>query len=1774
MRQSVKKLMLVFLICTFIISCFACTRLDDSSNANSGVNSSSQTQSSSQEPDEPKAPTSIDVTNELTLKPGVYALTVTVAPEDSDASFISTLIGEHEFISLVDNELAISEDAEDLYQFTIEVVSAVDESVKVQKTFTVDNRPEEGLYITTKQKEIDAQVAEGKLQLTYTMVPATEVTFALEEEVEGVSVTASGEISVDPLINNGVKFVVVASATVEEKEYKVTYEMSVKNEVEREISTEEELRAIWTGYNPESIARMKNHYVLTADIALTSNWSAIGFKSDTEYEEFNGNFNGNGYTISNFNMNAGWNNGFFYWIGEYGVVENLKLESGKGAGEGLSGMYSGPFAGWCFGSINNCIADVQVTSLPNSAGLHQPIGTFVGTIGVGGTVSNSISLGNAIVDKSGEENPNANYRSGFVASVPGTLSQCLLSSYLLEGSAEFIVGRRESNSDTLEAGMDVIKSASELMTASTFAQLDAESGLGFDRSIWRIVDGAMPCLLNPDFVEPALISVTVNGESASSEITASHGEYAFEAIVADENGLTAGVAQSTNYSIVVSEGALEGAFVLSGNKLKVNGTLAKGGDYCEITASSALNPAVKVTVKLVFEEKLSVIVAQIPEVEYTADGANSIDLSAYVSLLGGTGADLSYAFAKETEGVSLEGSVLTLSSAVNNTATFAIVVTATKGEEVATSEEVTVSVKNLVAKQIATAEDWLAIWTGDNDLSRLHMHNNYVLTADIDLGSSAKVVGLGDLTGYGLHGVIDGAGHTISWSNELSVGWNSGFIARIEKGGVIKNLAFEGALKGFIAGPIGLCYGAVENCFFNVVVTTTHASQPMGSAVAAICGGGLMKNVIAIGQVTTGGGNSGVFGKEHDTDILKPTTINCFALAGTVKDEVNVLSEEAMKTAATFEGFDKDAWYIVDGAYPSLKNANFVAPTSITVEALNGAGNAVNPEDGLYKFAAGEYTFNVAVLPEGASAGWVATLETASEGIAFENGTLKINGNVAVSGDAFTLTFLSAVNPAVNFVLSGEVDNGSASVSVNEGIQSVITYVAGGTNLDLATLVTVNNAKEYTLSARFVTETEGVSLEGTTLSVSDKSNNTATVSVIVTATVNGETFDSSEIAFTIENREFKQIATAQDWLAIWTGDNDLSRLHMHNNYVLTADIDLGSSAKVFGKGDLTGYGLHGVIDGAGYTISWTNELSVGWNSGFIARIEKGGVIKNLAFEGKVLGTIAGPIGLCYGTVENCFFNVAVRTTHASQPMGSAVAAICGGGLMKNVLAIGQVTTGGGNSGVFGKEHDTDILKPMTINCYALAGTVKDEVNVLSEEAMKTASTFEGFDKDAWIIADGAYPSLKKAGFIAPTAFSASVQGANGEVVAENGVYTVTPGAYEIAVSVYPENAESATVSSLVYKGQEGGVTFDAGVLTIDALKVQTGETFTLEFASLVEPSVKVSLSFAINNGAPSIIVSTELPSELTFVEGGLNLDLADYLTVTNASEYTISLILATANEGVVAEGSVLKLNEKSNNTDVVKFTVQVAVGSTVVTSEEISVSIVNTLYKQIATAEDWLAIWTGDNELSRLHMHNNYRLTADIYIASGVKAMGKAWASNSDKGYGLFGTIDGAGHKISWGGEVSVGWNSGFISKIEASGVVKNLSFAGGVYGVIAGPIGLCYGTVENCFFNCSVRGGKDTQPMGSAVAALCGGGVMRNVISIGATSGLFNTSAIYGKTHDESASMPVTAENCYALEGTVTDTINVLSEEVMKTASTFETFDASIWNIADGAYPTLKQQN
>lgn len=900
---------------------------------------------------EKPAPESISVTNETTPAPGAFELTVSVLPEGADTAFTSALVGEHTFISLDGNEVAISTKTPDGYEFTVEVTSVKAPSVKSQATFTVDNRPSEGLFITTAQRTVNAMQNEGKLQLEYTVYPETDVTFSIEEATEGVSVSESGLIELDEFVDNGISFTVNAVAIAEREneeplEFRTSVTMNVLNEVEREIATEADLLAVWKGYDDvQSVRNMKNFYKLTNNIRLNSSWKAIGFKTDTQFVKFEGSFNGNGYTISNFNMNAGWNSGFFYVIGEVGVVKNLTLESGKNAGEGLKGLFSGPFAGKIEGKVENCVADVRVESVANSAGVYQPIATFAGTLETTARVINCISYGQAIVDKTTDKNPDDTRWSGFVASVLGTFDVSVRSCFMLDGTAKYAIGHHTSAAVDPEG---FFKTAEEMQTSATFAEYDEETGLGFDRAVWRIKEGAMPVLKNEKFIEPASISVTFGGEALEVEtLEVKHGSYAVTATVAGSEGAE-GAPQAFGIKLIPAEGVSEDAFTVKDGAVFANVKFANDGDKCTLVVYSLYSPEVNKTVELTFKKELSLI-ASLPEsVTYTAE-TSTFDLAELgdIEIIGGTdAAQLTFELKNKLAGVTLSAEgLLTLTAESDNTAEIKIAVKVSEGGLDAQSEELTVTIINTEFKDIATAEQFLAIWDLDKKAeSMLHMHNNYRLTADIHL-SAIKPIGFGIDSktadggvdgGYGLFGTFDGNGYTLSWDGEPNVGWNSGLFTKVESTGVIKNLKMQGQMSGVIAGPIGVLDGRVENCLFNVRVRSQHASQGIGSAVGSVRGKGKIVNSIAIGvtratDYTDCYSVSAFYGQINNLSDGKNIGENCFVLEGSVANEygkwatesnvtspVSIITETEMKTAAAFSGFDSAIWNFTEGELPAL----------------------------------------------------------------------------------------------------------------------------------------------------------------------------------------------------------------------------------------------------------------------------------------------------------------------------------------------------------------------------------------------------------------------------------------------------------------------------------------------------------------------------------------------------------------------------------------------------------------------------------------------------------------------------------------------------------------------------------------------------------------------------------------------------------------------------------------------------------------------------------------
>ncbi len=119
----------------------------------------------------------------------------------------------------------------------------------------------------------------------------------------------------------------------------------------QQISSAEEFLSFVEKMNDinESVDCLSYQYSLTADIDLSGKTvSVIG----TESRPFNGIFNGNGYVISNLNIDADHGNvGLFGYIGESGVVSSVGLVDAK-----ISADYEnvGGIVGYNKGTVENC----------------------------------------------------------------------------------------------------------------------------------------------------------------------------------------------------------------------------------------------------------------------------------------------------------------------------------------------------------------------------------------------------------------------------------------------------------------------------------------------------------------------------------------------------------------------------------------------------------------------------------------------------------------------------------------------------------------------------------------------------------------------------------------------------------------------------------------------------------------------------------------------------------------------------------------------------------------------------------------------------------------------------------------------------------------------------------------------------------------------------------------------------------------------------------------------------------------------------------------------------------------------------------------------------------------------------------------------------------------------------------------------------------------------------------------------------------------------------
>ncbi len=129
-----------------------------------------------------------------------------------------------------------------------------------------------------------------------------------------------------------------------------------------------------------STYRLDSHYRLMNDITLTSNFKPIGYNYNTnEWSEFNGTFDGQGYSIKGLNLNNcdAPRAGFFSTLGTNSVVKNLTIDNATISG---SHNYVGVLAGIGQGNVEKVvIKNSTISNTANASHNGALVGSYVGS---------------------------------------------------------------------------------------------------------------------------------------------------------------------------------------------------------------------------------------------------------------------------------------------------------------------------------------------------------------------------------------------------------------------------------------------------------------------------------------------------------------------------------------------------------------------------------------------------------------------------------------------------------------------------------------------------------------------------------------------------------------------------------------------------------------------------------------------------------------------------------------------------------------------------------------------------------------------------------------------------------------------------------------------------------------------------------------------------------------------------------------------------------------------------------------------------------------------------------------------------------------------------------------------------------------------------------------------------------------------------------------------------------------------------------------------------
>src|SRR5690554_2706262 len=324
------------------------------------------------------------------------------------------------------------------------------------------------ITIKNTNTSLDLEI-EDSLQIEAEVInPAGDeiILYALKEGVSGVTIDTEGLVTfdLDPVAAN-FSFTVVASIDgtelSAEKTFNVVYNPPIVDDTVY-IENETQLLNLLAGQtDPENLSKT---FVLTNDIELTADWTAVGIAPNEDEGvvgvPFTGVFDGQGYKISGINMpGGGWNKGFFGYIGSDGVIKNTHFE-----GYVEANAWSGGLVAVNEGTVQDVVVEIKLYVYGSNGGVlveHNH-----------GLLKNIIVLSEVVSDGGPEV-------VGLLATNTGTLENVFANIDLLK--TDNLIALQAVKDDATH-----IISDSDFNLATTYAAFDAE--------IWDIPEEGIPTL--------------------------------------------------------------------------------------------------------------------------------------------------------------------------------------------------------------------------------------------------------------------------------------------------------------------------------------------------------------------------------------------------------------------------------------------------------------------------------------------------------------------------------------------------------------------------------------------------------------------------------------------------------------------------------------------------------------------------------------------------------------------------------------------------------------------------------------------------------------------------------------------------------------------------------------------------------------------------------------------------------------------------------------------------------------------------------------------------------------------------------------------------------------------------------------------------------------------------------------------------------------------------------------------------------------------------------